>query len=177
MYKNIDTKKLVRLALLTAFCFVGTYMHIQLPVGGKDTMIHLGTTAIFLGAILIGPEIALPAGIGCALFDAISPNYMIWVIPTLIIKALTGYTVGKIAFINGKRGNNQIYNIIGFISAGIVSLIGYFIVNNFLYGLQVSMVKLISSVITTSIAIVITIPIALALKPIMNKTGLLADVK
>lgn len=177
MYKNMDTKKLVRLALLTAFCFVGTYMHIQIPIGGKDTMIHLGTTAIFLGAILVGPEIALPAAIGCALFDAVSPNYMVWVIPTLLIKGLTGYTAGKIAFMNNKRGNNLIYNIIGFVFAGLISLLGYFVVNWLVfYGLPTAIIKLTSSLITTSIAVGITIPISIALKPIMNKTGILADV-
>ncbi len=174
----MNTKKLVRLALLTAFCFVGTYLHIQLPIGGKDTMIHLGTTAIFLSAILVGPEVALPAGIGCALFDAMSPAYAIWIIPTLIIKALTGYVAGKVAFLNDKKGNNQIYNLTGFIFGGLVSLFGYFLVNWLVfYNLETAILKLSSSIVTTSIAIIITVPISLALKPIMNKTGLLADIK
>lgn len=175
MYKNMNTKKLIRLSLLTALCFIGTYMHISIPLG-KDTMIHLGTTAIFLGAILVGPEIALPAGLGCALFDAMSPNYMVWVIPTFILKALTGYTAGKIAFLNNKRGNSLTYNIIGFIAGGIVSLIGYFIVNWLVfYGFKMAVVKLSSSIVTTMLGIIITVPISIVLKPIVNKTGLITE--
>lgn len=174
----MDTKKMVRLAMLAALCFLGTYLHIGLPIGGKDTMIHLGTTAIFLGAILVGPEIAIPAGLGCALFDAISPNHVQWVLFTFILKSLTGYAAGKVAFMNDKRGNNLAYNIAGFVVGGIVSLLGYFVVNWFVfYGLQTAIVKLSSSIVTTVLGIVITVPISVVLKPIVNKTGLLADVK
>ena len=161
----MKTKKLILMALFTALCFLGTWMHIPVPIGGATSMVHLGTTVIFIIAILIGKEAAIPAGLGCALFDLLSPGYAVWAIPTLIVKGLTGYVVGKIAFSKGYEGKNQIVNIIGFIAGGIVSLLGYFAFNWIIFkGWQGAVASLLTSSVTTAIGLVIAIPLALAVK-------------
>ena len=123
----MKTKRMVLIGLFASICFIGTYAHIPINFGGSNSMIHLGTTAIFIAAILIGKDAGLAAGIGCALFDAIDPMFAAWVIPTFIIKGLTGYVVGAIAFSRGKKGNSMTQNVLAFIAGGIVSLLGYFL--------------------------------------------------
>ncbi|WP_242838379.1 ECF transporter S component [Clostridium ihumii] len=161
----MKTKKIILMGLFTALCFVGTWVHIPIPIGGGMSMIHLGTTMIFIIAILIGKEAAIPAGIGCALFDLISPGYSLWVIPTLIVKGLMGYVTGKIAFANGNNGKSLSYNILGFVAGGVVSLLGYFVFNWALFkGWQGAVASLLTSSITTGIGLVIAIPLAVAVK-------------
>lgn len=168
----MKTRRIILIGLFAAICFVGTYLHIPIDFGGSSTMIHLGTTAIFISAIFIGKDAGFAGAIGCALFDALDPRFAVWVIPTFIIKGLTGYIVGYISFMFKKQGNSMLQNIIAFIVGGIVSLLGYYIVNWFVFvGFHVALLKMISSFITTAIGVIITIPIAAIIKPIINKSG------
>lgn len=163
--KKMGTNKLVMMAMFAALIFLGTYIHIEIPIGGGVSMIHLGTTVIFIVAVLIGEKAALPAAIGSALMDALTPAFALWVIPTFIIKGATGYVAGKVAFMNGKEGKSTIQNIIGFILGGIVSLLGYFVVNWTIFkGWQGAVTSLLTSITTTAIGIVIAIPLSMALK-------------
>lgn len=161
----MKTKRLVLMALFTALCYVGTSIHIPIPTPGGPSMVHLGTTMIFIIAVLIGEKAAIPAAIGCALMDLLNPAFVAWTIPTLICKGLTGYATGKVAFANGKEGKDNKQNIIAFIIGGIVSLAGYFIFNSlFFVGWQAALVSLSTSLITTGIGLVIAIPLSMAVK-------------
>ncbi|MCY6482900.1 ECF transporter S component [Clostridium aestuarii] len=166
-------KRVVLIGLFAAICFIGTAMHIPIALGGSNSMIHLGTTAIFIAAILIGKDAALAGAIGCALFDGMNPMFTAWVVPTFIVKGLTGYAAGKIAFAGNKKGNSMKQNILAFIVGGLVSLFGYFIVNWLVFvGFHTAMLKMITSLSTTALGVAITIPIAAAIKPIINKSGI-----
>jgi uncharacterized membrane protein len=169
--KKITTKRLVTIALFAAICFVATMVHIPLNFGGSTTMIHLGTTAIFVGAIFLGKDIGWSAAIGCALFDFINPAFAIWTIPTFFLKGATGYVAGRIAHHNGKDGEDMKYNIWGFVVGGFVSLIGYFIVNCFFYGVPGAIAKIITSVITTSIGVAIAVSLCTS-KVLVKKAGI-----
>ncbi|WP_017352033.1 MULTISPECIES: ECF transporter S component [unclassified Clostridium] len=162
---KFSTKRIVLIGVMAAICFIGTYLHIPINLGGSASMIHLGTTAIFIAAVLIGPDAGISAGIGCALYDALDPTFAAWILPTLIVKGLTGYVAGKIAFANNKNGENIVYNIIAFVFGGIVSLIGYFIFNWLVFvGLAAAIAKLLASVGTTAIGLIIAIPLSIAIK-------------
>ncbi|SHE75693.1 ECF transporter S component [Clostridium fallax] len=168
----MKVKRLVRIGLFAALCFIGTYIHIPIVFGGYNSMIHLGTTMIFLSAILLGPDAGISAGIGCALFDAMDPKFAAYIIPTLIIKGLTGYVAGKIAFYHNNNGNNNKLNILAFISGGLVSLFGYFIANwIFFKGWIGAVLGLSTSIITTIIGVLITIPLAIIIKPLVIRSG------
>lgn len=168
--KNYTTKRIVRIALFAAICFVATMVHIPLNLGGSPTMIHLGTTAIFIGALFLGKDIGWSAAIGCALFDLINPTFVIWTIPTFFLKGATGYFAGIISHYKGKNGEDMKYNILAFIVGGIISFVGYFIVNCLFYGLSVAVVKSTTSIITTTIAVVISVPLC-ASKLLVKKAG------
>lgn len=163
--KKMSTKKLVMLSMFSALVFLGTYIHIEIPIGAGMSMIHLGTTVIFIVAVLIGEKAFIPAAIGSALMDALNPAFVLWTIPTFIIKGLTGYVAGKICFMNGKEGENIVQNMIGFISGGIVSLVGYFIFNWIIFkGWQGAVTSLLTSITTTTIGVAIAIPLSIAIK-------------
>lgn len=163
--KKVNTPRLVMYSMFAALVFLGTYLHIEVPIGGGVSMVHLGTTVIFIVAVLIGEKAAIPAAIGSAFMDALTPAFALWIIPTFIIKGLTGYVTGKVAFMNGKEGNSTILNIIAFLCGGIVSLVGYFIFNWALFkGWQGAVVALSTSIITTAIGLVIAIPLSMAVK-------------
>lgn len=159
------TRKVVILGLLAAICYIGTWIHIPVYIGGTKSMVHMGTTAIFLAATLVGKDAFWAGGIGCALFDLFSPGFQAWTIPTFIIKGLTGYVAGKVVFTNNSQGKSIKYNTIGFILGGIVSLVGYFIFNSlFFTGWRGALLSLTTSIITTAIGVVIAIPISVIIK-------------
>ncbi|WP_024613804.1 ECF transporter S component [Clostridium sp. Ade.TY] len=163
--KKMNTRKLVMLSMFSALVFLGTYIHIEIPIGAGMSMIHLGTTVIFIVSVLIGEKAFIPAAIGSALMDALNPAFVLWTIPTFIIKGLTGYVAGKICFMNGKEGRSVGQNIVGFLLGGIVSLVGYFIFNWVIFkGWQGAVTSLLTSITTTAIGIVIAIPLSMAVK-------------
>ncbi|MGL4656383.1 MAG: ECF transporter S component [Sarcina sp.] len=165
------TKRIVLIAMFAAICFVATMVHVPLNLGGSATMIHLGTTAIFVGAIFLGKDIGWSAAIGCALFDFINPAFAIWTIPTFFLKGATGYVAGKVSHHKAKNGEDMKYNILGFVLGGLVSLVGYFIVNCFFYGVPAASAKITTSIITTGIGIAIAVPLC-ASKFLVKKAGI-----
>ena len=168
----MKTQRVVRIGLFSALCFIGTYIHIPITLGSYNSMIHLGTTMIFIAAVFLGPDAGLAGGIGCALFDALDPRFSAYIIPTLIIKGLTGYVAGKIAFSRNKNGNSNKLNILGFFAGGVVSLIGYFLINWFLFkGWYGAVLSLSTSIITTMLGVIIAIPLAMAIKPLVIRSG------
>lgn len=96
MEKNrITAKNIVYIAVMAALCFLGTYL-IQIPVPFTNGYIHLGDSMVFLSAVILGKKKgAVAAGFGSMLADLIGGWY-IWIIPTLIIKALMAYVLGYI---------------------------------------------------------------------------------
>lgn len=84
-----NRKKLYLLTVTAAFAAAITVttaylLHIPIPTGGY---IHLGDTLIYLGACLLPlPWAAAAAAIGAGLADLLTAP--IWVLPTLVIKAI-----------------------------------------------------------------------------------------
>lgn len=166
----MKTKRLITIGMLAALCFTATFIHI--PVTAKS-MIHLGTTAIFISAVLIGPEAGWAGAIGCALFDLLNPAYAAYAIPTFIIKGLQGYSAGKIAFSRDKKGLNFTQNLIGFIFGSIVSILGYFLVDwMVLSNWAAAIENTFGSLMSSALGIVFSLAIASALIPIMKKSNI-----
>lgn len=165
-----NTKKLIQLALFSALIYIGTSLHIEIPIGAGVSMVHLGTTVIFIVAVLIGKDAWLPSAIGCALMDLLNPAFALWTLPTFIIKGATGYVTGKVAFLNGKEGSSTIQNTVGFVLGGLVSLFGYFLCNWLIFkGWQGAVSSLLTSITTTTIGLVIAIPLSMAVKVAAKK--------
>ncbi len=91
---SLTTKDLCFIALFMALVCVSTlFFKIPIPLGYA----HLGNGFIFLASVFLGnPGGLLCAGVGSALADFFG-GYQIWILPTLIIKSIMGFTVSAIA--------------------------------------------------------------------------------
>ncbi|MDT8718665.1 ECF transporter S component [Clostridium sp. 19966] len=158
-------KRLVTISLLAAFCFVATFIHIDF---GRN-MVHLGTAALYISAVLVGEDAGWVGAVGLGMFDLLTYSAS-WAPFTFIIKGLQGLAAGKIAFLNKKEGNSVVQNLIGFIVGAIISLIGYFLVDWLVfYNFGTALTSSLASIITSIIGIIISIVLTTAIKPILKK--------
>jgi len=187
------TRFMVFTALMAALSFAATYIHIQFSLGGaSSSMVHLGSAVCFIAALLLGDLAGgLAGGIGMTLYDMLN-GYMMTAPWTLVIKFLTGFVVGKIAWSRGRRGNDQKTNFIACLAGGAVSLVGYAIcdfVNSLIKfytgsahtgnAITLALVKvgtgIVGSLATTLIAIIIAVPFNDSIKKALSKSKLLQD--
>lgn len=153
---NMNIKTFVRVAMLTALATVLTLFP-QIPAG--NGYVHFGDCVIYLASIFLGPVPgALVGAIGHGLADIIS-GFVIFAIPTLIIKGLLGFVIGKLLF-------RQSLTLWRLVSAAIVALLivmlGYFLAELLLYGISGAILCLFSSPVQwlmSAIASAILIPI------------------
>ena len=86
MHKHLRYGAFAALMAALTFLFTAYVMHI--PVGIGSGYIHLGDTMVYLGAALLPTSYAMvAAALGGVLSDALSGGF-VWILPTVIIKAL-----------------------------------------------------------------------------------------
>lgn len=133
-----NTKKWIMASLFAAMTTVGT-MVIQVPTPTKG-YIHIGDTIVYLGGILLGPVFGfLAAALGSFLADVFSP-YVIYAVPTFIIKGLDALMVGIIYRAISHSAKNVWFHIAAFsvaVLAGTTIMVGgYYIFESYLYGFK-----------------------------------------
>ena len=159
------TFDLVLTAILSTLVLVSTvFINIKLPIG-QGGLIHLGTGALFIVAILFGPKKgALAGAIGMGLFD-IFGGWIIWAPTTIVARALQGYIVGKIAWSNGHRGDSVRLNILAAVASTPVMLAVYYIGQGIMYNNWVApLASIPGDLIQSVVGLLIAIPLCLALK-------------
>lgn len=98
------------------------------------------------------------------LFDLLS-EWAMWAPFTFVVRGIMGYIIGKIAWSNGREGNNMLVNIAGILVSGVWMIAGYYATEGILYGNWVSPVMSIPGNITQIVVgLVIGVPVAKALK-------------
>ncbi len=119
-------KNMVLAALFAAMVYVFTAF-VKIPT--HQGYIHIGDGMIYLAAALLPTPYAMAAGaVGAALSDYLS-GYAIWVLPTMLIKALTAalFTCKKDTILN-KR------NLFSLFPASVVCIAGYYLASAAIYG-------------------------------------------
>ena len=161
---------IVIVGLLAALTAIGTL--IKIPYG-QGAMIHLGTATLFTAAILFGGVRAGLAGaIASALVDIFS-GFFLYTVWSFIIKGIAGLIVGSIAHSAGSRGKSIIKNIIACILGALWTLGGYLVAWTAVIGkFEAALANAPSSIITSSVGIVIAIPLAVTLGIALDKAGL-----
>lgn len=157
-----NTKNLAICGLLAALILLATYV-IKLPVPITNGYVHLGDGFIFMAALLTGPIGALVAGVGSMLADLIG-GYFVYVIPTFLIKAAMGYVAGRFAICD-KR--SLMKNLIVFLCAEAVMVLGYFLFESALYGFAAALAAVFPNVIQGVFGVVVGLlltPVAQQLK-------------
>ncbi|MEG0766138.1 MAG: ECF transporter S component [Clostridia bacterium] len=125
--QNVKTRKLALGGVLAALVMLATFFF-KVPVPITNGYVHLGDGMIFLSALLMGPYAALIAGVGSALADLLG-GYMIYVLPTFLIKACMGAIVGRMA-----QNKAYLRNGLSFVVAEAFMVLGYFVFEGFVYG-------------------------------------------
>lgn len=125
--KNLSVKKLTLAGVMAALVFVMTYVP-KVPVPVTGGYVHLGDGAIFLSTLLLGPLGIPAAAIGSGLADLLG-GYMVYVLPTMLIKGLVALIAWKI----WKEGS-WLRAVVAFVLAELAMVAGYFCFEAVMYG-------------------------------------------
>lgn len=118
MKKN-DLARWMTAAVFTALIFVTARFLPPVPLGNNG-YVNIGDTFIYTAVLFLPTPLAVAAGaLGAALSD-LTYGYMLWVIPTLIVKALI-VLVAKAGY---KRVRFPGLWIVG---SGVVGVVGYYL--------------------------------------------------
>ena len=151
-----STKKIAAAGVIAALVFVATFF-IRIPI--PNGYLNLGDAVILISTLMLGPFAAIPAAIGAGLADLIS-GYSVYVIPTIIIKGLMGFTAGKIL----SHQKTVARKIIGFVLAELIMVAGYFAFEAlpFMYGVEAAWVDVPLNAIQGAAAIAVALPASFA---------------
>ena len=125
--RNLSVKKLTMAGVMAALVFVMTYVP-KIPVPVTGGYVHLGDGAIFLAVLLLGPLGIPAAAIGSGLADILG-GYLVYALPTMLIKALVALIAWKI----WKEGS-FLRAVIAFVLAEAAMVAGYFAFESVMYG-------------------------------------------
>ncbi len=180
---KIRVKDLSKMALFAALSYVGTMIHITIPIAGVGrTMIHLGNVFCLLGAVVIGPVMGgISASVGMGLFDLLN-GWVSSAPSTIFLKFFIALIAGT-AFKMLKIKNTKL-RVITSMSLGILFNVVFaplikFLISNYILGIPRPVSKVIAaySSAATFINAVIAVVIATILYISLKNTKLLDKVK
>ncbi|MBQ7795857.1 MAG: ECF transporter S component [Lachnospiraceae bacterium] len=145
-----STMDVAIIGLMSALVFVGTYFF-KIPTAFGYT--HLGDCMIILTVCLFGTRRGVLAGaIGAGLADFIG-GYAVWVLPTMILKALWALILGSFMY---KLMPNQKFSwLIGAIVGGVIHTAGYVFVNVLFYGAAAASVEILPNSIQSAAGVIL----------------------
>ena len=161
MEKKINVKQLTLCGVLAALVFVLTYLP-KVPVPVTGGYVHLGDGAIFLAVLLLGPLGIPAAAIGSGLADLIG-GYMLYVIPTVIIKGLVALVAWKLY-----RKGSWVSAVVAFVLAEAVMVLGYFVFECFTSGAPAAAAAILPNVMQGVAGVVLGL-VCVAVTPRMEK--------
>jgi uncharacterized membrane protein len=157
MHNNEKTAiQIALIVVMSALVAVGTLIvRIPNPMGGY---FNVGDVMIFVAALTFGPLVGGAAGgLGSAVADII--GFPLFAVPTLVIKGLEGLIAGLVA--NKKSVYRDIFAVV---AAGAEMVIGYFLVEVYLWGVGGALAEVPANVAQIAVGGLIGIPIALVLR-------------
>lgn len=122
--KKLSVQKLTLCGVMAALVFVMTYFP-KIPVPVTGGYVHLGV----LSVLLLGPLGIPAAAVGSMLSDLIG-GYMVYVLPTFLIKGLVALVAWKLC-----RKDQPLLALLSFLLAEAVMVLGYFLLEWALYGI------------------------------------------
>jgi len=135
--KHYKQTKVLQLTLTAVFAglVAATTMMVRLPIPATTGYFNIGDAMIFIAALLFGPVVGgLAGGVGSAISDMI--GYPLFVPYTLVIKGIEGWLVGR--FSRRTLKSDYIACLLG----GAEMVLGYFVVEVFLFGLGAALEEL-----------------------------------
>ena len=131
-----NTTKLTTCAIFSAvICVVTTFISVPAPSVGN---VNIGDIFILCAAWMLGPYGAISAGIGACLADLFS-GYAIYAPATLVIKFLMSIACYYLYIEFFKLTKWQLFSrVFSAFTAEIVMVLGYFLYESALYGIEVA---------------------------------------
>jgi len=145
------------MAVMSATVTVGTLViRIPNPMGGY---FNVGDVMIFVAALTFNPLVAgVAGGLGSAIADMLM-GYVVFAIPTFVIKGLEGLLASRIT------NKKSIYrDVLAVIVAGIAMIVGYFIVEVFMWGVGGAIAEVPANIAQIFLGGVVGVPIAVILR-------------
>lgn len=158
---------LILASLFAAMIYVLTaYVHIPTHQG----YIHVGDGVIYLAAALLPMPYAMgAAAVGAGLSDFLS-GYALWVVPTMMIKALT-------VMMFSRKGEKILTkrNLLGLIPAAVICMAGYWVAGGILYGdFAAALADLPTNALQCAASIALFVPMSISLDKMSIKKRLTA---
>ena len=158
---SLNTRQIAAIGVMGALATIATMMF-AFPIPATSGYFNLGDAIVMTTALTFGPIIgALAGGLGSGLADFRGGWYN-WVIFTTVIKGAEGYIAGRLA--GPTEGRTLQKTIIAWVAGGAVMVLGYFIVQVFMYGFAAAMVEAPFNVVQMIVAGVVGVPVSIALK-------------
>lgn len=158
---SLNTRQIAAIGVMGALTTIATMMF-AFPIPATSGYFNLGDAIVMTTALTFGPIIgALAGGLGSGLADLLGGWYN-WVIFTTVIKGAEGYVAGKLA--GPTEGRTLQKTIIAWVAGGAVMVLGYFIVQVFMYGFAAAMVEAPFNMVQMIVAGVVGVPVSIALK-------------
>ena len=144
------------MAIMSALVTVGTLIiRIPNPMGGY---FNVGDVMIFVAALTFNPLVGgVAGGLGSAIADII--GFPLFAIPTLVIKGLEGLLASRVA-----NKKSVLRDVIAVVVAGTEMVIGYFLVEVYLWGIATAVLEVPANIAQIAIGGLVGIPVALILR-------------
>lgn len=143
MDRNRQKEFLRQMTLACVFTAAVAVMTFFIKIPSHNGYIHLGDTVIYLSACLLPAPLAMLCGALGGMFADALGGYIIYIVPTMIIKAIL-----PLAFTRKKDRLLCKRNIIALIPASLVTIVGYYIAEVCL--LSISSGNFFSYIVTAS---------------------------
>lgn len=159
---QFGTKQIAAIAVMAALTTIATMM-LTLPFPATGGYFNLGDAVVVTTALIFGPVIgAIAGGLGSGLADLLG-GWMLFIIPTTIIKGTEGFVVGYIA--GDPEDRTLLKAILAWVAGGVVLVTGYWVAEAFFLGMGVeaATAEIIIN-IPQAIGSVVGIPISIAVK-------------
>ena len=158
---SLNTRQIAAIGVMGALATIATMMF-AFPIPATSGYFNFGDAIVQISALVFGPIVgALAGGLGSGLADLLGGWYN-WVIPTTVIKGIEGYVVGTLA--GDKEGRTLQKTVIAWAAGSVVLVVGYFLVQVFMYGFAAALVEAPFNAAQALVAGAIGIPISTALK-------------
>jgi len=158
---SLNTRQIAAIGVMGALTTIAT-MIFQFPIPATSGYFNLGDAIVMTTALTFGPIVgAIAGGLGSGLADLLGGWYN-WIIFTAVIKGTEGFVAGRLA--GPREGRTIQKTLIAWVAGGAVMVLGYFIVQVFMYGFAAAMVEAPFNMVQMLVAGVVGVPVSIALK-------------
>lgn len=142
-------QKICFTGIMAALVAVCTFA-IRFPIASGQGYIHTGDAFVYLSGCLLGGYGIIASAIGGALADILS-GFPVWALPTAVIKGLNvlPFLFAMKLYRKNKSGTKIInaYTVIASVASGVITVLGYALVEVFLYSKEAAVADMIPNAI------------------------------